>query len=480
MAARENQGYLIAVIVLVLLTMLLALMFFLTYMRANDLADAASAAETKATREKAVQDAYRIQADVLMGLLGGLGKSVAEVETSRQELDNVINKVKDADRPVVADIKKKVDDIALEHEKDMKLFLGPKDQNREETWRGLVKNFGDALSRKYDDLVVSMNEQARIDREAKAAIAAKEQEVEQTKKLLELSQQDLSKKTEEYETYKTQQDQKFEEFQTKYLKLEQDAGKERATLTDVISKRDKELELKVAENTELKKKVDLFQKEEFDIADGEVVRVGNNGSVFLNRGAKDGLKTTRTFSVFNSTDTNFDKNNPKAALEVIKVWDHQAEARVTYDNPLKPILAGDKVINPVWDPGYSVPIALAGVFDIDRDGIDDSERLIQMIKQNGGNVVAAHDAEGNVVGELNSATRYMVVGDSPVVGKTENAEKISRSMRTLLDQSKQFQIQEIDVRKLLNWMGKHSLPVVERLDSEVGNQFRLQGTENDR
>ena len=76
MAARENQGYLIAVIVLVLLTMLMALMFFLTYMRANDLADAASAAENKATREKAVQDAYRIQADVLMGLLGGLGKSV--------------------------------------------------------------------------------------------------------------------------------------------------------------------------------------------------------------------------------------------------------------------------------------------------------------------------------------------------------------------------------------------------------------------
>lgn len=471
MAARENQGYLIAVILLVLLSLVLALLFFLNWMRANDLADAKLQAEQKAKSEGALREAYEKKSEILMALVGGLGKSVAEVETSRQMLDRTVDQLQGGDRDAVVKVKNDVDQIMAEYEKDMKLFLGARDANREETWRSLTKNFSDALSRNYGELETERNTRARVEREAAAEIAAKQKEVEEKTQLWQAALRDLSVKTEEFNSYKSQQDAKFEEFQSRYTALERNFGDERRRLDSEITRRNETIRENEERISVLKTKVDQYEKENFDLADGKVIRVSGN-SVFINVGSRDGLKPTQTFSVFDASATNFDSKAPKGGIEVIKVWDHQAEARILAENPLKPILADDQILNPVWDPGYSVPIALAGIFDLDGDGMDDTPRLIQMIRQNGGNVVAYHDGEGQVQGQIDPATRYLVVGRSPMTGTDDNAEKVSRGMRNILNQGKDHQIQEIDLRKLLNWMGRHSLPSVERLDSNIGNQFR--------
>ena len=471
MAARENQGYLIAVILLVLLSLLLALLFFLNWMRANDLADAKLQAEQKGNSEGALREAYEKKSEILMSLIGGLGKSVAEVETSRQMIDRTIDRLQGSDRDAVVKVKNDIDLIMTEYQKDMNLFLGARDENREDTWRSLNKNFNDALARNYNELETERNTRARVEREAQTEIAAKQKEVEEKTELLMAAQRDLSVKTEEFINYKTEQDNKFEEFQSRYTSLERDSRNKQSDLSNTIRSKAEEIVKIESEKTILKTKVDRYERENFDIADGKVIRVGAK-SVFIDVGSKDGLKTTQTFSIFDARATSFETKAPKASIEVIKVWDHQAEARVTFENPLDPILADDQILNPVWDPGYNVPIALAGVFDLDGDGIDDTHRLLQMIRQNGGNVVAYHDAEGKVNGEIDPATRYLVVGNSPISGKHDNAELVSRGMREILNQGKANQIQEIDVRKLLNWMGRHSLPSVERLDSQIGNQYR--------
>jgi hypothetical protein len=288
----------------------------------------------------------------------------------------------------------------------------------------------------------------------------------------------LDKKIEEYDNYKLTMTQTLEAIQAKVKAVEDDRENLRSTLNAQIAALNNEVAAQVAKYSEAKARLDRYEKENWDLADGKIVRVARTDSkVFINLGLKDGLKTTRTFSVYDALTTNFEKGNPKASIEVTRVWDHQAEARITNEDPLKPILEGDQLINPVWDPGYSVPIALAGVFDLDSDGFDDRDRLIQLIQQNGGTVVSYHDSEGNIVGEVNSATRWFVMGDSPAMDTDVNPEVI-RAMRKMSDAAEKYQIQEIDTRKLLNWMGQHSQPKIERLDRNIGSQFR--GQNNDR
>ena len=87
MAARENQGYLIAVIILVLLTLVLALSTFLGLSRMNENAAKLQAAEQKLVVQKSMSDAYQIEAQVLRAYVGEMGPSVAEVPSMFDSLD---------------------------------------------------------------------------------------------------------------------------------------------------------------------------------------------------------------------------------------------------------------------------------------------------------------------------------------------------------------------------------------------------------
>ena len=65
MAARENQGFLIAVIILVLLTLVLALATFLGISKANEYAATKEAAEKSLAVQKTLGEAHKIEAQVL-------------------------------------------------------------------------------------------------------------------------------------------------------------------------------------------------------------------------------------------------------------------------------------------------------------------------------------------------------------------------------------------------------------------------------
>ena len=227
----------------------------------------------------------------------------------------------------------------------------------------------------------------------------------------------------------------------------------------------------VAQNSSLKSKVNTYEKETFDLPDGKITKV-SPGTVYVNLGYADGLRVNRSFAVYDSTVNNYEKGRHKAMIEIVNiVGDHAAEARVTLEEPTDPILTGDLILTATWDPGYSTPIALAGVFDLDDDGFSDREKLMQMIERNGGNVVAYHDEDGNITGSLDSATRYLVMGPSPKEGIDYNAN-VAKSMQALYEQAEQNTVQVIDLRKLLNWMGVHGRGRIERMDNRIGEGFQ--------
>ena len=80
MAARENQGLLIAVIILVLLTLVLALATFFGWSKAGENSDSKNQIEDKQKFTDAYAQSYQMQADVLKALVGDLGVPVAEAQ----------------------------------------------------------------------------------------------------------------------------------------------------------------------------------------------------------------------------------------------------------------------------------------------------------------------------------------------------------------------------------------------------------------
>ncbi len=478
MAARENQGYLIAVIILVLITLVLALVAFLGINKAFQYADERDDAENKLALQKNLTQAYDTKSRVLMACVGDMGgkEKIAEVPTLIQSLDRLVDpNFDESQKNLITDVTKSVNEVYAQYENDMKQFIAAPDaeQAAELTWRSLTRNLAAVLSKKHFDANVLRDEAIRIKREAAAEIAARE-------KIVVGARESAEKAKTELQTEKERFSKKELALNTAMKNIQADND---ATIEELKNARDQfkleknkyESDINTAktQNVALKTKVDRYEKEVFDLPDAKIVRSSPEIQlVHINIGSADGLRVNRTFSVYDQTETNFVEGQHKATIEVTEITGpHQAVAKVTSVDSLNPILQGDNVLTATWDPGYHVPIALVGFFDLDHDGRSDRKRLVTMIEKNGGKVVAQNDEDGNVIGKIDSSTRYVVLGNEPDVGPNSNTQ-ILGAIKTLLDEAKANSVQEIDLRKLLNWMGVHGQAKIERLDSRIGDDFR--------
>src|SRR5258705_2201449 len=133
----------------------------------------------------------------------------------------------------------------------------------------------------------------------------------------------------------------------------------------------------------------------FEVADGRVSWVNQNGTVWINLGTGDSLRRQVTFSVFDADQHDAAKAAKKGSIEVTRLLDeHMAEARITKDDPTNPILVGDNIYSQVWHRGKQLHFALTGVIDIDGDGQSDLPLALQLIKLNGGIVDAYFKDDG--------------------------------------------------------------------------------------
>ena len=104
MAARENQGYLIAVIILVLLTLVLALVAFLGIQKAYEQAEAAEAADVKLRAAREIAKAESLKGEALKAVIGDLGVAPAEIAKAIQDLQGLTARLTDSDKKIVEDI----------------------------------------------------------------------------------------------------------------------------------------------------------------------------------------------------------------------------------------------------------------------------------------------------------------------------------------------------------------------------------------
>ena len=479
MASRENQRYLIAIIVLSLFVIAFFITSLLGWSKVYEYSDIADTAKAKLKFAQSLQEVYAAKSSVLETMIGGSGGSVNEIQTTIDSLPGIARKVDSGDKDKIDAVAETIKAVKVLYDQDMKSnSSGGSDETVNLTYKSRIANLNSVLAGLHRALIVKTNQNAsyrvKTDgeiKQIKADRAAIQENLTATLKQLEesekASQEKVNNLTSKMRNQQTTMEESQAEFQRKQSiaeKVKDDLVSEKNTLKDQVGR--------------MKIKVNEYEREVFNIPDGKIVKIAEGlNTVVLSIGRADGLRINRSFAVYDQSVSNFEKGRNKASIEITRlVGDKAAEARITEQNPLNPILPNDYVLSPTWDPGYSTPIALAGSFDLDNDGFDDSNKLKQMIIRNGGDVRVSHDEQGNITGTVDPAIRYLVLGTAPVEGPEANPEVVE-AMRTMEEQAKLNTVQVIDLRKLLNWMGVHGRAKVEKIGGNIGEEFQTRQPE---
>ncbi len=453
MAARENQGYLIAVIVLVLLSLVLALVSFLGISKSFEYADNKDAAEKKLALTEKLLQANTIRSDVLKTMIGGSGLSVAEMQTHLDLLKNLVDRTSEAnEKKQIKDIE---DDLIASKTTYDRISKSASEGVQETTYLSVIDDLNASLAKMNTEYKIKENQATLAERDAQQKIQEMIAKAEQAEKAKEQAEQDLTAEKEgrisdsaAFQTAMNEATDRIRSTNENLEQLRQRTGKE---LTEL---RSEESRLKEA-NLDLAAKVIEYTSETFDRHDGQIVKVFSESQlVFVDLGRTHGLRPSQSFSVYDRSVTNFEKGKQKASIEITRVMDNQSEARITFENATDPILPGDWVLTPTWDPGQKVRFAMAGVFDLDGDGVSDLEQLKSMVERNGGEVVAWHDGTGEVQGKIDSTIRFLVLGDYPslTVGPHSNPGIVT-AMNRMKAEAEANTIQVIDQQKLIQQMG---------------------------
>ena len=435
MAARENQGYLIAVIILVLLTLILALAAFLGLSKASENGDELATLNNKYLVASKLAEARGHAIEALKGMAGDFGPTVAEIQTNVDSIERLAtdSAIESSSRQPIADVRDDLKVVVEAYKKDMagNASSGEEGQASNATWRGTINDANQVIAAKNSELSIQRKETQQAKKEAERKInematslatANQARDDADTKYDDERKEKiaDRSKFTEELKV----SNKSLEDFTEKYDEFEDKSNVK-------IRGLDKLVKDEQQKNNDLKSRINVYEREVFDRPDGTVVKVNARlQTVYIDLGSADGLTNNRTFAIYDQSVTNFEKSNNKAMIEVTKVFPFRAEARITDEVPTDPILAGDHILTATWDPGFAVSIALAGQFDLDGDIYDDTEKLVSMIERNGGKVVARHDAEGNREGKIDPSIRYLVEGDAPQSGR--RGDKNPESARAIV------------------------------------------------
>lgn len=469
MAARENQGYLVAVIILVILVLCLGLSTFLADAGRRQSAESLKTTQEKLAGSEAVLESYRAKANILEALVGDFGPSVAEVDAEIQTIKQTSAKANLAtnSKETVNGILQKVEEINEVYKTDMSgaAEVAGGAAGEAQTWRSRIQTLTNLVAKKNNDNKTTVERSKNDEKEAAQKIKAAQDLLALTRKTMEDLNTQLSDEKKRSLEKETQLKGELAEAIKESENVNNDYKDYRAKSDTEINKVKNDLAGVKRENETMKIKINGYEREVFDRPDGQIVKVASRlKSVFINIGSEDGLPQNETFSIYDQDVINFDKGKHKAKIEVTRIYPYRAEARITEEDPTNPILSGDHVLTATWDPGNKVKFAVAGAFNLDGDIYDDRDKLIRMIERNGGEVVATHDSEGTITGKIDASVRYIVVGKPPTLaedageGLMRNSSAIVAAMRALEAEAAENTVEKIDLAKLLNRMGVRAKP----------------------
>ncbi len=433
MAARENQGLQIALIVFVMLTILLVVSTYMVYSHWQEQIAKTKAAETNAAT------------------------AAADKEKATKEKGDLLTLIGAAPTDPVADVieaaKKSIDSFA-----QFGFAQLPEDQRTfQKVVKGLVNTIKaanttvaetkatmDKNKKDYDDGIAKAT--ANTAEVATARDAAVAQLAEQTKKYND-AVIELKKTGDQLALDKNVLNKTMDELKAKNQKDIAQFGARVAVL--------------IKENTDLKHELDSYNRPNPAVSGGRILWVNQRDNVaFLSLGSDDNLQRKTTFNVYPAGTANVTGVVPKGKVEVTNITGtHTSEARIV-ENPIgDPLLPGDLVHTIGWAPGQHPHYAIGGVIDLAGNGGDQTHKLREMIEATGGivdaEVVTSKGDENKLVGRVKGAitinTRYLILGD-PKVDTPEGAARLAATT-TLITEANRLHVEQIGLNKFLGMIG---------------------------
>ena len=159
----------------------------------------------------------------------------------------------------------------------------------------------------------------------------------------------------------------------------------------------------------------VSSQDEYALVDGEIISVDPAArTAVISRGRRDKIVLGMTFAVYaEATAIRPDPQSGeypagKATIEIIKIDERTATARILRETRGNPVVRGDVIANAVYDPRKTYKFMVYGNFDADGDGRATFEEQA--------NIRARIEAwGGQVLSELTGDTDFLVLGEPPVL-----------------------------------------------------------------
>lgn len=323
----------------------------------------------------------------------------------------------------------------------------------------------ESLSNERDEARLAQQNQAGVitklesEKAAQATqFAAKEKELLGKVAQAEASRDALAS---DWETERTRITEEKDRLVAQLEELRTKSGSEIADLTTKLTSTQQAYDQLQTQLNQLKDEIDLERPANLDLVDGNVLQVyPREKTLWINVGRADGLQPRTTFSVYDEGSFNAPGAMEKGKIEVVRIIDDQlAECRITLEDIARPIQRGDEIYSPVWAPGRKDGFAITGFVDLDGDGKSDVDKLISLIKQNGGQVDAYVDAKGATPpgagpDMMSARTSYLIIGQDPSeVPDLKDSDAYIRSNTAMREAARKLSIRVIPLERFLNQLG---------------------------
>lgn len=167
--------------------------------------------------------------------------------------------------------------------------------------------------------------------------------------------------------------------------------------------------------------------QDFNRPKGKVVLIDKTGQMpYINLGSADNVKPQLTFAIHGVGPDGKPSKQSKGSLEVVYVvGDHLSQCRITQlvDQAREPVVRGDLLFNPAWEPTMKQHVAVAGIIDLMGDLHKERpaevkralQEFIRTLENQNIIVDAWLDPEDlSLKGKgLTRQTDFLVVGDTP-------------------------------------------------------------------
>lgn len=399
MNSRENQGLQIATIVFLILTIVMSIttfMFFKQWKEADrQLKDAVQTASKAEASLREIAD----EQITLMKWIAGEDPSLADRTKNHKALMNEWSENFHRDMAASAQ-------TFPAEKQNYRLALAE--------WAGLldVKQ----AERDLADEARKLAEAAAVEKEQEmtVALAKKAAEIQKVKEELLAAKAEFNKALAGYKTIQVALTKEKEAKDAQIVEIKEAARIAAESSTKQL------LEVTLGRNA-LRDELIKLTTQNFEVADGQVAHVNQQShTVWINLGNADALQRQVNFSVYAGDPQVKTDLHLKGKIEVVQLLgDHLAEARILQDDLSNPVQPGDKIFSPLWHFGRRERFAIAGVIDVNGDGISDLDFVRNLIAHAGGTVDSYLDAAGKPHGVVSQETRYLIRGAPPVNGLGE-------------------------------------------------------------